>query len=187
MLLCKAKFEPMKKLWFAIILMNLSIIGYTQEQFPKSWVGDYEGNLEIYAVDSIGMQLKMKLAIHPSKKDSIYNWVITYNYKGKEDVRTYELKVMDVNKGKYQIDEKNSIVIDSYYRYGILTSYFEVNKNVIIASYKKDVDAIIFEIIAANSVPISKTGGSKINEEEIPEVYSYPVNGRQQCVLQKVK
>jgi len=162
-----------------------SVVLYAQEQFPKSWVGNYEGNLEIYAVDSIGMQLKMQLNIHPTENDSIYKWTITYDFKGKSDVRSYELKIIDAQKGYYQIDEKNTIVIDSYYRYGILTSYFEVNKNVIIASYKKENNAIVFEIIAANSVPISKTGGVIFKEEEISEVFSYTVNGRQQCILKK--
>lgn len=177
----------MKKIILSFAVVLISVFGYSQEQFPKSWLGEYEGNLEIYAVDSIGMQLKMKLGIHPTEKDSVFQWIITYDFKGKVDVRSYELKIVDVKKGYYQIDEKNSIIIDSYYRYDIFTSYFEVNKSVIIASYKQQQDAIIFEIIAANSVPASKTGGTIIKEEEIPVVYSYPVNGRQKCILKKIK
>ena len=187
MLLCSTSRNKMKKLILGIVFLLFSGFVYSQKNFPDSWFGEYEGNLEIYAVDSIGMQLKMKLGIHPTEKDSVYQWIITYDFKGKADVRFYELKIIDSQKGQYQIDEKNSIIIDSYYRYGILTSYFEVNKSVIIASYKKENDSIIFEIIAANSVPISETGGTTLNKDEIPTVYSYPVTGRQRAVLHKMK
>lgn len=170
-----------------IIFLMITGIVHSQDKFPESWIGNYEGNLEIYAIDSIGIQLKMKIDIHPTKNDSIHQWVITYDFKGQEDIRSYELKLVDAKTGHYQIDEKNSIVIDSYYRYGILTSYFEVNKSVIIASYKKQNDTIVFEIISSQNEAVSTTGNSKIEGEEIPEVLSYPVTGRQRCILKQIK
>lgn len=177
----------MRTLILVIVVSFISLVVYSQEQFPNSWVGDYEGNLEIYAVDSIGMQVKMKLGIHPIEKDSVYRWTITYDFRGKEDVRSYELKVVDAEKGHYQIDEKNSIVIDSYYRYDIFTSYFEVNNSIVISSHRKEGDSIEFEIIASNNEAVSSTGNTKVNEEDIPEVISYPVTGRQRCILTKTE
>ncbi len=177
----------MKKAYTVLVLVFISTLSFAQNSFPKSWVGDYAGNLEIYAVDSIGMQVKMKLGIHPTEQDSVYHWIITYEFKGKEDVRSYELKMIDKEKGHYQIDEKNSIVIDSYYRNETFTSFFEVNKSVIITSHRREGDGIEFEIIASLLDPISTTGNGIIDDEAIPEVISYPIKGRQRCILKKIE
>jgi len=175
----------MRTLLFVSFLC-LSISVSSQSSFPESWIGNYEGNLEIYAVDSIAMNLKMNLDIIKTEKDSIFKWVITYDFKGKEDLRSYELKVLDKQKGHYQIDEKNSIVIDAYFRNGIFTSFFSVSEVFILATYTmKKEKAIIFEIISAKTKAISTTGGTKNEEEEIPIVNSYLVNGRQRAVLKK--
>lgn len=91
--------------------------------------------------------------------------------------------MVDIDRGVYQIDEKNTIVIDSYYKTGIFTSFFEVMNSYIISTYTKKKDSIIFEIIAANGKKLNITGNSKFNEEDIPEVKSYLVNGRQKAIL----
>lgn len=155
---------------------------FIKDDFPKSWVGDYKGDLEIYSVDSIGMKLKMQLKI-AQKSDSIYNWTIIYDFKGKEDVRAYQLKVADSKKGHYIIDEKNSILIDAFYRNKIFTSFFEVNKSYIVATYTKENDNIIFEIISANGNKVTTTGNSIIKNDTIPQVKTYFVNGRQKAIL----
>jgi hypothetical protein len=175
----------MKKiLVIGFLLLSLSV--FSQHSFPKSWIGNYQGNLEIYTVDSIAMNIKMKLNIHALTKDTTYKWVITYFIKNEIDKREYELKVIDVKKGIYQIDEKNSILIDSYYKNEIFTSFFSVNDALIISTYSKNKDdTISFEIISANTKQKSISGGKKHNNEEIPEVTSYLINGRQKAILYK--
>jgi len=168
-----------------IVFFFLSLNLVAQESFPSTWEGNYKGELQIFGVDSIRMKLTMKLNI-AKKTDSIYQWKITYDFKGKEDIRDYELVLVDNAKGIYKIDEKNSIVIDSYYKTGIFTSFFEVMDSFIISTYTKSEAAIIFEIIAANGKNPSLTGSTKFNEEDIPEVKSYLVNGRQKAVLKKL-
>ena len=155
------------------------------ENFPKDWIGNYKGNLQIYSVDSIAMNLEMKLNI-TKKTDSVYNWTINYNFKGKEDIRAYELQILDIKKGHYIIDEKNSIKIDAFYRNKIFTSFFKVMNSFIVATYTKENDRIIFEIISATDKKTSITGNTKHNDEDIPEVITYFVNGRQKAILEKV-
>jgi len=145
----------MKKiLLILIILISITHIS-AQNNFPDSWIGHYQGNLEIYAVDSIAMNVKMELEIRKTAKDSVYSWVITYHLKNKMDIRTYSLKVVDTQKGMFKIDENNSIVIDAHLRHNTFTSFFEVQNNVIIATYTKEEDIIIFEIISAKFKPVS--------------------------------
>ena len=54
-------------------------------------------------------------------------------------------------------------------------------------SYKKQNDTIVFILIGSRNEVVSRTGNTKIDDEEIPEVLSYPVTSRQQAVLKKVK
>jgi hypothetical protein len=167
---------------FAFFLLSLNIVA--QQTFPSSWEGNYKGELQIFGVDSVRMKVAMKLDI-AKKTDTIYQWKITYDYKGKEDIRDYELVLVDKTKGMYKIDEQNSILIDSYYKSGIFTSFFEVMDSFIIATYTKHNEDIIFEIIAANGKKSTITGNTKFKDEEIPEVKSYLVNGRQKALLKK--
>ena len=157
---------------------------FKKGNFPNDWVGNYKGRLQIYSVDSIAMNIEMKLDI-AKKTDSLYNWTITYNMKGKEDIRAYELNIVDTKKGHYIIDEKNSIKIDAFYRNKIFTSFFKVMNSYIVATYTKENDNIVFEIISATDKKTTTTGNTTFKGEEIPEVITYFVNGRQKAVLMK--
>lgn len=99
--------------------------------------------------------------------------------------RDYQLKLVDASKGHYMVDENNSILIDTYYRNGILTSFFEVEKSFIISEYKKVGAEIHFDIISAKNSP-NLSGNQQVDGETIPEVLSFPVNGRQEAVLIKI-
>jgi len=171
-------------IYFSLVFVFLSFNVFSQESFPKSWEGNYQGELQIYGVDSVAMKLKMNLDIL-KKSDSVFQWKITYNFRGKEDVRDYELLVVDKKRGVYKIDEKNSIVIDSYYKADIFTSFFEVMNSYIISTYTKEKDSILFEIISGDGKKPTISGKSTIENEEIPEVKSYLINGRQKAILKK--
>jgi len=159
-----------------------------QGSFPESWVGKYQGDLMIYGVDSVRMKVDMKLEILKTAKDSIYDWTLIYDLDGKKDVRAYSLKVVDHQKGHYLIDERNSVIIEGYlHNNNVFTSFFNVSNTYIIATYTKKRDSLFFEIIAGDREAVTITGKTKKGEEEIPEVISYLVNGRQKAVLNKVE
>ena len=172
---------------FYFLFCFLLVFNYakSQTQFPANWIGNYKGELHIYTVDSIAMRVDMKLAIAPTENDSIFQWKMTYIFNGNEDVRDYQLKLVDASKGHYMVDENNSILIDAYYRNGVLTSFFEVEKSFIISEYKKVGEEIHFDIISAKNSP-NLSGNQQVNGETIPEVLSFPVNGRQEAVLIKI-
>jgi hypothetical protein len=168
-----------------IFLLFIASQSFAQKMvFPSSWEGNYQGELHIYGVDSITMKLTMKLVVQ-KKTDSVYDWKMTYLFNGKEDIRPYEIIVKDAEKGYYLIDEKNSILIDGYYKTGIFTSFFEVNQSFIISTYTKIDNAIIFEIIAADGKSKNISGNSEVEGQSIPEVTSFLVNGRQKAILYK--
>lgn len=171
---------------FFLFYTGIIFTSHAQESFPESWLGKYQGDLMIYGVDSVKMKINMKLDIVKTANDSIYDWTITYNFKGSNDVRAYSLVVVDKEKGHYVIDEKNSILIDSYLSNNtVLTSFFKVMESYIISTYTKNKNIIVFEIISSKSSPVSSTGNTTVNKEDIPQVDSYGVNGRQKAILKK--
>lgn len=176
----------MKPVYFCLLTLFYSLTVLAQNSFFTTWQGNYEGELNIYAVDSVRIKLPMKLDIAPTDDPEVYTWKTTYTFKGQDDVRDYLIKPVEVLKGHYQIDEQNNILLDSYYRDETLTSIFEVNGSLIITSHKKIHDDIVFEIFAANTEAKTETGGGTLEDEEIPMVYNYPVNGRQYALLKKV-
>jgi len=172
--------------FIGILFFIITMQSFAQVSFPDSWEGNYGGELHIYGVDSVKMKLSMKLAIF-KKTDSIYQWKMTYLFNGKEDVRAYELVIKDSEKGLYVIDEKNTILINGYYKSEIFTSFFSVGNSFIISTYTKTDDDLIFEIIAGNNDNVEISGNQNHNGEAIPEVKSYLVNGRQKAVLYKIE
>jgi hypothetical protein len=156
----------------------------SQESFPDSWQGKYKGELHIFGIDSIQMKVDMGLDII-KKTDSTYQWKMTYVFREIEDIRNYQLVVVDRDKGIYGIDEQNSIFIDSYYRNGVFTSMFKVEGSYIISSYQKVEDELIFDLISADGENPKSTGNSQVEETLIPEVLSFLVNARQRAVLQR--
>lgn len=158
-----------------------------KDKFPNNWVGSFHGDLQIYSVDSIAMSIPMSIDISKIN-DSTYHWKTTYKPKGREaDIRDYELKVIESKRGDYILDEKNSIEIGSYYRNKTLTSFFEVLDSFIVLTHTKTANGIVFEITAATGKKITKTGNTKHNGEDISEVTSYFVNGKQKAILLKTK
>lgn len=177
----------MKLILKLFLFFFFSFLTYGQQSFPASWVGEYKGKLLIYGVDSVRMSADMELKIAKTQNDSVFDWTIIYDFKDKRDVRAYSLILVDRQKGHYKIDEKNTILIDSYlYNNSIFTSYFKVTNNYIISSYTKKGNNIVFEIISSKTEPVSSTGNNKYKDEDIPEVQSFIVNGRQKAILEKM-
>ena len=172
---------------FVFIIMSCSL-GNAQQSFPDSWLGKYKGDLMIYGVDSVKMKLEMKLDILKTAIDSIYDWTLTYDLNGNKDVRAYSLNVVNKQKGHYRIDERNSIIIDGYlHNNNVFTNFFKVSNSYIVATYTKKENSLLFEIISGDERAAASTGNTISNGEEIPEVVSYLVNGRQKAVLRKAE
>lgn len=159
---------------------------FAQEGFPRSWIGNYKGSLEIYGIDSVKMKANMELKIAATANDSIYDWHISYELNGKKDLRNYSLRLVDKKKGHYCIDEKNSIVLDSFlYNRDNLSSVFSVENNMIMVKYSFESDHIIFELWSVDQQKKNMTGKGVFDGNVVPEVSSYTINGQQRAILKK--
>ncbi len=155
------------------------------ENFPKSWVGTWQGTLEIFRGTQKMQDVFMELDIQPIDSSSRYTWAITYGEGEKASKRPYELVPIEPSKGHYQTDEKNSIFLDAYYLGGTLYSRFEVQKNLLMVSTWKQGEQLIYDIVVGNMGKTNVTGNDTLNK--IPAVTSFELVTKQRAVLSKIK
>ena len=68
----------------------------------------------------------MELHILPIDTSDAWSWTIFYGEDKVKGKRDYQLIPKDVEKGIYQVDEQNSILLDAYLFDGKLFERFEV-------------------------------------------------------------
>jgi hypothetical protein len=169
-----------------LCLVIVSTLGYSQNEttiFPAEFLGIWKGKLLIYKGENVTNTIEMSVEHLPTDTAGVYIWSIIY---GTEDTgkRPYYLRTVDATKGHYQIDEKNGIVLDSYFVGGKLVSHFLVQGNRLTTSYELVGEEMIFEVIVTKEEKPTITGDIG---PEIPPVTSYLVSGYQKAILKKVK
>lgn len=143
--------------------------------FPEDFLGIYKGELSI--TTERGNQT-IPMEFHLLKTDSIhkFDYKLVYN----NTPRNYTLIVKDKNKGLFEIDENNGIVLPSHFNQNVLYSFFEVQGNFLSTRIDfNDSNTLNFEILFSRLKNKTTTGGTS---KEIPEVFGYPIT-----VFQKAK
>lgn len=151
--------------------------------FPQDWTGRWQGDLMIYSGLGLQDQLKMELIIEPIAGSENYTFVIVYDTGADLSRREYELIVVDQEQGLYIVDEKNTIMIESYFMGGKWFQRFEVAGNMLICTIEQQGENLVWEITSGKSEKISTSGNPEI--EGIFEVNTYPFGVYQRAVLTK--
>ena len=173
----------MKYLLFSVLCLIMSPL-FAQEDtinFPEDFFGSYRGDLVIQNArgsQTIGMEF------HINETDSIgkYQYQIVYIADGKRQERNYNLITKNEEKGEYVVDENNGILLSAKQFENRLYSVFEVQGNLLTTIETFHEDHMIFEIIFSSKKEISASGD--VNED-VPEVFSYPVTVSQRAKLIK--
>jgi hypothetical protein len=152
-----------------------------QHELPEPFTGHWKGQLHIFSEGKLVDSIPMSLVILP--EDSLYTYVLTYNAERKNaDRREYQLLHQEGN--HFLLDEKNGIFIDTYLVDNCLMSHFEVMKSRIATRICLDEDNLNFEIIGFGADG-KVSGGTTVDEQDIPEVIAYPVGQVTRAVLRK--
>ena len=155
--------------------------------FPASWTGSWSGTLHLFYSNGKTMSVAMTVEIGPidTSKEGRYTFGLVYGSKA-QDWRPYELVPVDPSKGVWQVDEKNSIVMESYLCGPKLLCWFVVQGSRILCTYEKTSDTeMVFEVCSGKETAVSTTGKTKQGEADIPEVLTYPVTVFQRAVLKR--
>jgi len=154
--------------------------------FPESWSGNWSGSLEIFNAKGMVQSVPMTIEIHKIDTSSENRYTFGLIYGSKEaDWRPYELVPVAPDKGLWKVDEKNSIVMESYLFGPKLLCWFTVQGNRILCTYEKTNDTtLIFEVVAGMETAVSTTGNTQLESgEEISEVKTFPFSAFQRAVL----
>ncbi|WP_046756335.1 hypothetical protein [Kordia jejudonensis] len=154
----------------------------TQYSFPKEYIGTYAGNLNIADASGVLQNVPMELSIKPTEDPKKFDYTLSYIVAKKKDERKYTLIVVDHEKGIFDLDENNGVVLRANYMRQTLFSTFEVNNRILNSSVEfKNDGRIFFTIIVTEKADPRKTGGEKLS------VTSYNVVVIQKAALRKVE
>jgi hypothetical protein len=157
----------------------------TEDSFPFSWFGTWEGKLDIYNAKGLSQSIPMSLEMGPTDTTGFYKWHIIYGSDREKGLRPYYLKTIDAAKGIYQNDEMNSIKMESYLLGGKLFCTFSVEGNLLTSMQEKVGDTMHWEIIFGKEKEVSITGNQVVKGDTISTVKTMPVIISQRAVLKK--
>jgi len=149
--------------------------------FPESWKGVWKGKCKSTNPKNGGYEFAMELHILDIEKPDRMAWKLIYGESDRGQVRDYEIVTVNQSENHYQIDEKNSIALDSYFAGNIFSTQYSVGGALLTVTYKKDGDAIIFNIISSEMDKPVSSGG----KDGVPKVLAYPINAIQNARLLK--
>jgi hypothetical protein len=167
-----------------VIVRPLSI-NKMRDTFPYSWLGLWEGNLEIYNSKGLSQSLPMQLDLGETETTGVFKWNIIYGADREKGLRPYLLRTLDASKGLYQNDEVNTIKMEAYYIGGRLFSTFSVQGNLLTSIQEKKGDEMHWEIIFGKDTPVSTTGNQVVKGDTIPAVKTMPVLINQRAILKR--
>jgi hypothetical protein len=139
--------------------------------FPASWTGIWKGTCHAVQPGGRTNSFAMELHILPTEEPQRMTWKLVYDAGDRRQERDYEIHAQDPAAGHYVVDEKNSILIDSYLVEDTLCCQYSVAGSLITVLYRKEGQRIQFKLISAGLDEASTTGGV----EEVPDVSVYPV------------
>ncbi len=149
--------------------------------FPSKLLGTWKGPATVKRPGQADMSFPMELHVEPIEGRDSWTWKVIYGEGEKRQVRPYELLATKDDPHHFQIDEKNSIVIDAYHIDGRLYSRFWVADNMIDATYERSGDNLICTLVTYGAKPVVMTGG----KGRVPRVASYELRAVQRAVLKK--
>lgn len=169
------------RIFLLVFPMMISFFSFAQSNgFPKSWEGNWKGELLWYKGTAKDPQ-KVNMELHIQAADSLnkYSWQIIYGSASKDN-RPYTLIAKDTAKGHWVIDENNGIVLDQFWIAGKFCGAFTVGNSTIINNYWMDNNKLTVEFYNISAKPIATTGKGT---EDSPSVDSYKVATYQKAVL----
>jgi len=168
-----SKKYKMKQIFIIAFLLFDSILMAQIKDFPKSWEGNWKGEMKIFSNKDIHL-VPVNLSILPIDKNR-WSWKLHY-LAANQMPREYELIETD---SKWNIDEKNGIILPQQFIGNRMVSSFSINGTLIICYYWLDEEALNMEIHAVAS------DGNSIQNEESPEIATHAFGSFQKAIFYK--
>ena len=165
---------------FFLLLITTVIAQDKTPNFPTDFLGSYKGTLVIN--NSKGTrEIAMEFHLKKTAIENKFDYIIVYN----KQPRNYTLIVTDKEKGTYNIDENNGIILPAKLHNNVLYSFFEVQGNFLSSRLAFDQNSLNFEILFSATKNKIITGNDL--SKNIPKVLGFPITTVQNATLIKSK
>lgn len=149
--------------------------------FPADWLGTWSGTATVTLPDGKQpFKTEMTLTIEPLLESDGVSWAIDYHQE--TGVRAYELSPMEAQPGRYQLDERNGIVIPNALVGDTLYSSFTVGKAQLITRTRRMAnETLLFDIMTFPAADSATTG----NQNGVPAVGTRALKSIQRAMLRR--
>ncbi len=149
--------------------------------FPAAWLGTWSGTATVTLPDGKQpFKTEMTLTIEPLPDSDGVSWAIDYHQEA--GVRAYELLPEQAQPGRYQLDEKNGIVIPNALVGDTLYSSFTVGKAQLITRTRRMAnETLLFEIMTFPAADSATTS----NQNGVPAVGTRALKSIQRATLRR--
>lgn len=166
----------------ALLILLFSGISTAQTtdntSIPEDFFGSYKGTLEITGANA--QSVAMEFHLKQTDSVGVFEYTLIYGEGPQKDERLYTLKEKGPN--MFVLDENNGILLDVVLAGRSFHSFFEVQGSLLHTILTFENDQMIWKAI------FGSTGAKRISESDPPEsveVFSYPIKGVQEAILNK--
>lgn len=161
------------------LLLPQGVFAQDAVPFPAAFAGSWKGELEWFPPQGASRKVPMQMRIAPTDS-GYYHWQLQYGSDG-ADKRAYALLPVDTASGHWRIDERNSILLDCWWKGNKLHSVFSMNQVTLLAAYWMEQGNLHIEFVSFGKAAVTASGGVGL----APAVESFRVMSRQHAVLLK--
>lgn len=144
-----------------------------QARWPAGWEGLWAGTLEFDGASALE-PIRFELFVGSPLPDGSRPWELRY---GDTPAREYRLVPVDVDEGRWAIDERNGIVLPACRLGDTLVSAFAVGENLLLTRQRFHAEGIDHEIVVLDRSEAT-TG---------QDVATHAVRSRQRAALERVR
>ncbi len=151
---------------------------YCLAQSPslQSWIGTYEGIMQVYGRGKLQMELPVDLVIEEIPNSNRFIWRMTYYEPVGILVKDYQMVSPMDQSNRFFLDEMDGTTLDCYAYGNSITSCFEAEGLTICDTYIKQDENIYVELF-----------GGKYRDESTAEIHSLDIQFLQTVLLKKMK
>ena len=157
------------QLFAGVLLLTTAGFAQNKNSFNEAdWLGTWKGNL-IIITPGKSSSVNMVLTVGKTDTPGKYSWKTTYGEGAAKLEKNYFMIGKDIENGKWELDEDNTIIIDFFFGDNAFYSFFETKGILLSSRYELRNGKIIAEVTSSQEgkAIVSGTGDS--------QVISYPV------------
>lgn len=127
------------------------------EKFPMSWIGEYEGKLEVFrpGLEGNPYPANVHLSISATDEPSRWKWATSYAIEGRDTIKkNYFIMHPDsLPASNFLMDEDNGIFINQYHSGNTFYGSYTVNEQFFTFISRKEGDILDYELVVYTRSP----------------------------------